>query len=185
MSSDLIRSGKQPRDDPALWAICLQAGEGLAATATYGGDALHGPTLLWAIAGLESDWGRQRLFVRHEAEFMPSGKYGRAEHLRRLWDEYGILAASSLGTWQVMAVTAWELGFRGHPIELQQDAACATWAAKLIAQRIVKRQGAQTLERVLDAYNTGTHRDRAIPRAYIDQGIVFYQATKWWPPQET
>ena len=133
------------------------------------------PLLLWTLSGLESSHGRDRLFVRHEPGYMPGGRYYQADK----WKVYGVLASSSFGSFQLMYQVATELGFAGHPIELQDDMTCAAWAATLIEQRIVKRQGAKTLRDVLDAYNSGSHRDGLVPAAYIKNGILLYE--EGWP----
>ena len=106
---------------------------------------------------------------------MPPGGlyYRRSAVVRGLWQQYGVLASSSLGTFQIMFVTAYELGFREHPILLQDNVVAATWAAKVVDRSIVR--GATTLMEVLDSYNSGWHLDNNIPAAYIARGCAFYE----------
>jgi hypothetical protein len=64
------------------------------------------------IAGLESSFGQRRLFVRLEAGYAPGGRYYRdSKTVRERWYTYGCLAASSYGTFQLMYITAEELGY--------------------------------------------------------------------------
>lgn len=87
-----------------------------------------------------------------------------------------MLASSSFGSFQLLYVTATELGFTSHPIALQDDMICAQWATDLIRRRFVQTQGAKTLRDVLDAYNSGAAKDGIVPAAYIAKGIGFYDA---------
>lgn len=143
---------------------------------THNGQAIVPARLLLTIAGCESAFGQQREFVRTEKGYMPGGKYYKdAEHVRTLWKRWGVLASSSFGSFQIMFITAYELGFRDHPIELQKDDVGAYWAARLIQRRFVERFRAKTLAEVLDCYNSGYHKDQYIPTLYIDKGIRIYE----------
>jgi hypothetical protein len=142
---------------------------------THEGVAVPGRRLLLTIAGLESSFGEKREYVRMEAAFAPGGKYYKInEPLRALYSRYGCLAASSFGTFQVMFITATELGFTGKPWELQDDNVCAEWATKLITKRFIRGHGAKTLRDILDAYNSGAHADKYIPTIYIERGFKIY-----------
>lgn len=162
-------------DQDALRACCVGAGASLSHRVLHKGQYCEGPLILWAISGNESSFGQRRLFVRPEPAYMPPGGlyYRRSANIRDLWQRYGVLASSSLGTFQIMFVTAWELGFREHPIRLQDDEVAASWAAKVVDRSIVR--GAATLMEVLDAYNSGWHLDTNIPAAYIERGCAFYE----------
>jgi hypothetical protein len=52
---------------------------------------------------------------------------------------------------------------------------CSYWATRLIVDRFQKRFGAKTLKDVLDAYNSGNHKDKNIPQDYVSKGISFYE----------
>lgn len=158
---------------------CLVEGPRLSGVVLHNTMPVDGALLLWAIAGNESGFGKHRLYARHEPAYMPPNGtyYRRSEVVQRLWTTYGVLAGCSLGSWQIMSVVAYELGFRDHPIRLQDDPVGAKWAAKCV-ERIVAR-GAKTLSEVFDAYNTGWHRDTNIPAAYMARGCKFYDAG--WP----
>lgn len=160
--------------DPQLRKICLNMGPALVGL-SHEGKAVNGAALLMAITGLESSFGQRRLFVKMEPGYAPGGHYyKKSQEVRGLWYTYGCLAASSYGSFQIMFVTARELGFTGHPIDLQKDENCAYWASVLIRRRIMGSQGASTLTQVLDAYNSGNSRDRIVPADYIAKGHRLY-----------
>jgi len=93
--------------------------------------------------------------------------------VRELWQQHGVLASSSLGTFQLMYVTAYELGFRDHPIRLQDDDVAAVWATRFVDRSI--NRGAATLMEVFDSYNSGWHLDTNVPASYIERGCAFYE----------
>lgn len=139
---------------------------------THDGQPVDGARLLWALAGVESSYGAQRDFARIEPSYQPCGAtYRRSEAMRDLWRQYGALAACSYGSWQMMAITARELGHTGHPCELQHDEALAPLVIKYL-----QRAHANTLADTLDAYNSGSCRDKIIPEAYIRTGVAAYVA---------
>jgi hypothetical protein len=140
--------------------------------APFEGEPVDTARLLWALAGIESTYGRDREYCRIEPAYQPTGDvYRKSQALRDLWRRYGALAACSLGTWQMMAITARELGHSGHPIELQADAALV-----YLVVRYLERARPATLPDVFDAYNSGSCRDRIIPDAYIRSGLAAYRA---------
>jgi hypothetical protein len=161
--------------DTQLMNACLANGERIVGL-THNGQRVHGGRLLLAISGCESAFGRQRLYVRAEPGYSaPDGHYYKSSRtVRDRWKTYGVLAASSYGSFQIMYITANEMGFIGHPIDLQKDEICAYWATQLITERFIKRQGCKTLSQVLDAYNSGNARDHLVPTKYIDKGIDLY-----------
>jgi hypothetical protein len=161
---------------------CRLVGPQLNGCVTHRRAPVDGALLLWAISGVESDFGRMHLFARHEPAYMPGGLYyKRSPLLRSLWQIYGVLASCSYGAFQVMYPTAYETGFRGHPVKLQAHDICGQAAADLILKRFVQTHGATTLEAVFDAYNTGTHRDTNVPVEYVAKATRFYDAG--WPDQ--
>lgn len=170
-----LQTAPWDRNGP-LWDVCSRFGDALTGKVTHESHPVNGPALLWAIAGTESTFGRDRLYARRERAYAPPrGKY-YTDQVRALYQQYGDLVPCSYGSFQVLYVTAWELGFRRHPIALQDEATCAQWAVTYIEQRALKR-GATTLADVLDAYNSGTHRDRIVPARYIADTIGHYRET--------
>jgi hypothetical protein len=143
---------------------------------SHDGLLVPGRRLLLTLAGMESAFGVQREYVRPEPGYMPGGGYyKKSPELRQEYKRYGVLAGSSFGTWQIMYMTAKELGFNGHPILLQGDDACCDFASKLIANRLIGRHKAKTLRDILDGYNSGNHFDQIVPQSYIDKGFTFYR----------
>lgn len=162
---------------PDLLKACYDAGHDI--VLTHNGEAVYGPRLLATISGLESDFGRLREFVRYEKGYAPGGHYfNLSPEVRAQYRRWGCLACSSFGSFQIMFITAKELGYDGPPIDLQIDRVGAYWAAQLIVKRFIKRQGAKTLRDVLDAYNSGNHKDSNIPRDYVKKGFDFYDELK-------
>jgi hypothetical protein len=159
-----------------LIAACQRYGSDLNGLVTHNNKRVHGARLLWAIAGNESNFGLLREYVREEKGYMPGGYYYRlARHVRSEHKRWGVLASSSYGSFQLMYIVAYEMGYREHPILLQNDEVCARWASEFIAKRIIGAQKAKTLEAVLDAYNTGNPSDANIPTTYVQKGIKYYE----------
>lgn len=154
--------------------VCMYNGETIKGL-THNGQKVHGGRLLLAIAGCESTFGRDRLHVRMEPGYAPDGHYYKSSKtVRDRWRTYGVLAASSYGSFQLMYIVAEELGFLGHPIDLQKDEICAYWATQLITRRFIARHGATQLSQVFDAYNSGNHKDHLFPAKYVKKAIELY-----------
>jgi len=161
-----------------LLAACHVHGRDLSGPpVTHNGKPLDGARLLWAIAGVESDFGRLRTHARFERGYAPGGfYYERSAELQRAYAEFNSLAASSFGSFQILYITARELGFNQHPLELRNDDTCARYASQLIGTRFIGRQRCRTVASILDAYNTGNARDTNIPESYIAKAIKYYEA---------
>jgi len=164
----------QPYEQSVL-AACKSNGPLLTGLLTHNGAAVDGATLLWAISGIESSHGRDRLHARQESNYSPGGLfYARSVDLQQSWKTHGVLAACSFGSWQVLYQVARELGFKGQPEELKDDRICCAMATVLILERLIRKQGAKTLTEVLDSFNSGSHRDACVPLAYIRNGTHLY-----------
>lgn len=143
---------------------------------TGGLQTINAGALLYAISGNESSFGQRREFVRHEAAYMPGGRYyNRSAPLRALFDRYGVLASSSFGSWQIMAIVAQELSYVGNPAFLADDEISIEFVIRQIIERIIPR-GAGCLGDLFDAYNSGTSGDSNIPKQYIEDGLNHYYA---------
>lgn len=166
-----------------LHRACVQHGVSLDGCVAAPHGPVNGAVLLWALAGIESDYGRLSDFARHETAYMPGGTYYRhSTQLRALWERYGVLAACSLGPFQIMLPTAVEMGYDGPPHGLLEPFTAAEIAARLILKRHVRQRGAKLLAEVFDAYNSGTHRDAIVPEKYIKKGLAAYRtAVATWP----
>jgi hypothetical protein len=161
-----------------LIRICDEFGQTIKGL-THEDQPVMGNRLLLTLSKLESTFGAKREFVRPEKGYMPGGKYYQdSADLRAMYRRWGVLAASSFGSWQIMFQVAREMGFTGHPIDLQKDAVCCYWATTLINKRFIQRLKAKTLRDVLDAYNSGNHADKYIPTVYIADGIEVYNDLK-------
>lgn len=131
-----------------------------------------GSQLLWAIAGNESEFGKN-CKPRHEPLYDHGGRYAEDACQSALLDEFGSDAACSWGPWQVMLCNA--PGFR--PVELGLDLEKAVVATiGYIRRYVLGTQKARTLTEVLDTFNSGNCRDRVTPvvQAYIDKGRGYY-----------
>lgn len=144
--------------------------------------------VLHALADVESSHGEARLASRHERAYC----YGSALYkgpngldLREQSARYGCLAHSSFGTWQIMFIGAFEMGFRGDPVELRDDEVSLPWVLRLIDRRILSRWPRITPRAFADAYNSGNPNDEIVPTEYCDRFEAAYQ--KRWaqfdPPE--
>lgn len=137
-------------------------------------DGVDAKAILWAIAGNETLFGCYRKFVRQEAAFLPDGKfYKNSDVLQNEYKKYGVLASSSIGTWQIMYISAYEIGYRLHPIFLQVNSIAVEWVVSFINKRILSR-GATIIDEIFDAYNSGSFKDKFIPAQYIGKGKFHY-----------
>ena len=95
---------------------------------------------LLGMTGQESSWGDRWCAVKHEALYARGGTYynGSAD-LRRLVARYEDAAACSFGPWQILYVSAWEVGFRGHPWELTDPRVSGEQVVARINQKILQR----------------------------------------------
>lgn len=91
----------------------------------------------------------------------------------------GKAIACSWGPWQVLYVTAAELGFQGPPWALVDPDLCLEWAITLINKRLAKRlpeglSGPAIVGLLADGYNSGTFLDTHAPLKYIQAIRAFY-----------
>jgi hypothetical protein len=129
--------------------------------------------LLKAIAMVESSFGLIAV-PKHEKAYDWGGTYFRKD----LWFKHGSLVAMSYSSFQIMYGVAVELGFdeNRHPCELNDDEVAIYFVVDLIRKRILAR-GAQTLQQVADAYNSGSFKDGIIPSIYIAKFMDAYEGT--------
>lgn len=124
--------------------------------------------LLCAISLNESSGGKWNV-PKHENAYAPGGVYyKKSVQVRELYGRYGALAACSWSSWQILYVTAVELGFKGSPLDLWNDSTAIEWVVKLLNARII-RTGKETLAQIADAFNSGNYLDGLVPREYIDK----------------
>lgn len=129
--------------------------------------------LLQAIAMQESTYG-QNNNPRFEPAYAPGGLYYKATHVKNLYEKYGRDAACSWSSFQIMFITAFELGYREKPSDLKHDSIAIHWIIKYIEKRIF-RFDPDKLEQIFDAYNSGSFRDKNIPKEYITNCLRYYE----------
>jgi hypothetical protein len=104
----------------------------------------------------------------------PSGRPGRWFNAAA-WNAWGMHSAMSHGPTQIMGAVLWDLGYKGPPYRLAEDLSMAIhWTVVYINTR---GAGAQTVEQVGDAYNSGSYRDKFQPTAYMNALRENY--TRW------
>ena len=135
-------------------------------------DDVDGAKLLIAIAQVESSGGTNAI-PRHEQAYSIGGYYYRnAKHVRVLFKEWGDWAACSYSSWQIMFITATELGYTGTPIDLRKDHIAIPYVVKYLNVRAFdkesfKKDPRSSLDKAADAYNSGSYADKNIPEDYI------------------
>lgn len=144
--------------------------------------------LLHAIAEVESSHGEHQMASRHEQSYCYGSILYRGPNgmdLREQSQQWGCLAHSSFGSFQIMFIAAHEMGYRGDPAGLRDDAVCLPYVVNLINRRILSKYTRIGVERFADAYNSGRPDDDRVPTEYISQFTTAY--TKWQmkldPPQ--
>ena len=80
--------------------------------------------------------------------------------------------AASWGPWQIMYHTAADMGYTGEPSALHKREVCEKYVDKRLEQ--IVRSGAETIEQVADAWNSGNFRDKIVPADYIAKVKVYY-----------
>lgn len=133
--------------------------------------------LLAAIEIVESGAGHNN-FPRMERSFLPAGvrhvaqgrtiagtgRYVNAE-LQAKYNLYGSAVACSFSPWQIMYATALREGYTGPPW-LLWDREVAEPVVRRHLNRIIA-SGADTPEKVADAWNSGSWKDNYRPTEYI------------------
>ncbi len=136
--------------------------------APYGVNA---EALLWAIGGVESTWGRNNV-PRHEKAYHRGGVYFN----RALDRRFGCAAHCSYGPWQIMFENVWRISSKSiKPQEMNDTLTALVVSVEWLNQRVIGR-GAVTVVDIADAWNSGTHRDRKVPVAYIAKVVYKYNA---------
>jgi hypothetical protein len=154
------------------------------------GDAVKGPlngyALLAAIALVESTGGVNNYpnfepyWVPEGNAFTIEGKIQKGRHpstnsiVRARFDKFGMASGCSFSSWQILYHTAADMGYSGAPWELWNDHFAIQWVVKLLNR--IYETGAETVANVADAWNSGTHKDRIVPEAYIKKLCAAYDA---------
>lgn len=146
-------------------------------------EAVSAISLMRAIADLETRAGERCWATRHEKSYCYGGPYytgdgpgGRPgdDVLRQLTWQWGCLAHESFGPWQVLFITAYEHGFRDDPIRLRDPMVSAEYLVKILNRRLFDKHPDATVERALDAWNSGNPYDANVPKEYVRDGLSYY-----------
>lgn len=136
-------------------------------------STLDAEALLWAIYRCEK-YDKHNKVPRFEKAFAKGGSYYEASELiRELCKTWGTFASCSYSNFQILFVTACELGYLGPPLALDHDSVALPYVIRYIHKRVLQT-GATTVEEVADAYNSGTHLDANVPIRYIKRFRKFY-----------
>ena len=139
--------------------------------------SLNGYALLAAIAEVESSGGVNNYpnfepyWVPEGTSFTIEGRIQKGRHpssnsiVRLRYEKYGMASGCSFSSWQILYHTAADMGYVGVPWDLWNDHFAINWVVKLLNR--IQEAGADTLAEVADAYNSGTHKDRIVPKHYI------------------
>jgi len=137
-------------------------------------DGIDPEALLWAVYYCER-YTKYNKEPRFEAAYAPGGLYYKnSEHVRREYEEWGSQACCSYSNFQILYITAVELGYTGPPLGLDADRIALPYVVKYINDRCFAKPGQETVEHVADAYNSGNHLDRFKPLKYIARFRRFY-----------
>lgn len=108
---------------------------------------------LWALCVQESDGGVVNV-SRNEPAYSPGGIYfKKSKTLSFLYEKYGSLVCASYGPWQMLFITAYELGYKEHPAYLWSGFVSLPWVVTYLNK--AKAQGANTIELLAASYNGG------------------------------
>ena len=130
--------------------------------------------ILWALYFNEKYDSRNRT-PRYEKSYAPGGYYyEHSEEVRKEYAEWGASAACSYSNFQILYITAREVGYDGPPLALDRDSIALPFVTKLLNVRIFAK-GAKTPEEVADAYNSGSYQDSYKPAAYIRKFVRNYK----------
>ena len=155
-----------------LDVLCRQWGDEVS------GD-LDGFCLLSTIAMVESSGGRNN-YPNFEPYWIPKGKSGIIENSRQTgrhpisntlvnhrFEMYGLSAGCSFSSFQILYHTAADIGYTGAPWMLWNDDMAIRWVVALLSRIIAS--GADTIEKIADAWNSGNHKDDIVPVEYIEE----------------
>ncbi len=142
---------------------------------TYGplSATVDADILLRAIAAVETrgglnNWPRvEKAYLPNGASYLAQGRviigtglYFNAA-VKAVWDslppEERLGLAASWSPWQIMFITAWEVGYRGRPSDLHLASVAephVVWKLRRIA-----KTGATSVRDFADAWNSGSWRD--------------------------
>ena len=162
---------------PSVMDLCKQHSESL-------NTNLNNTALLAAIAYVESSGGRNN-YPNFEPYWAPEGKSftieGKIQTSRHplsnkivveRFDKWAMASACSFSSWQILYHTAADLGYRRAPWFLWDDTIAILWVVKRL--NVLVKHGAETIEQFADAWNSGSFKDKIVPKEYIDKVSNIY-----------
>ncbi len=137
-------------------------------------EALNKEALLWSVYGCEH-YTKRYFEPRFEPAYAPGGLYYKnSGEVQDEYDKWGRSAACSYSNFQILYITATELGFEGPPLGLDRDSLAIPFVIRYINHRIFAKPGHESVEQVADGYNSGTHLDRLKPIKYMERFRRYY-----------
>lgn len=125
--------------------------------------------LLWALNRQEAS-GKATIASRYEPGFYNRYIKGRKKY-RHLETRFGGRAvASSYGPWQIMYLTAYEMGYRGKPEDLSNAATSLPYVLKYV--NFLRKKLGNDPSAVISAYNAGPGGIGSNPR-YTSKVIAY------------
>jgi hypothetical protein len=76
-------------------------------------------------------------------------------------------SACSFSAWQILYHTAADLGYRRAPWLLWENEIAIVYVVKRL--NAIAGYGATEVAHFADAWNSGSHRDRIVPKEYIEE----------------
>ena len=128
--------------------------------------------LLWSLAGCESSFGDD-IDSHYESAYDIGGRYYN-DQIKHLKGVYGREVCCSQGVFQLLYITAYELGYRGQPFDLKFPEIQIVYVIEYINKRL---KGFGTIEQFADGYNSGNFKDKNIPEKYIEKFCNIYYNT--------
>lgn len=137
---------------------------------------VSGVQLLGAIAFNESSFGKNNV-PKYEPSWDKGGKY-YDEELGKLYSKRAATSRSSFQIMYPIAVREYGLSRFVIPEQLETDHVAIFYVFKYILKKVEK--GADTVEKILDAYNSGTHKDAQSEhvKAYVSRGLKAYYSCR-------
>lgn len=136
------------------------------------------PALLLALADVESSGGARSEAARFEPHLVPAIRRAHPEAYAR----YGHRLAASYGPFQMLGVTALELGMEGPPERLAQPEVALVWALAFLHSRLQRPShrfigglpSPAQPQAIADAWNSGSAADDSRPLDYIERLSAAY-----------
>jgi len=142
-------------------------------------EGINPVKLLCAILHNESSYGKD-CSARFEKAYGPGGRYYRKSYfVREKYEKYKDAACCSYGPFQILYITACELGFKDNPQQLSEAKLSIPYVVEYLNRRILRKPGNETVRQIADAYNSGSFEDLFIPEKYMDDFEEAYNSEEF------